>query len=63
MHIPFPRATTFVRPLRMESEDVITQVDSLIVTALREAVKDCGDRGLQFASKWSVAIGGRRLQR
>lgn len=38
----------------MESEDVVTQVDSSIITALREAVKDCGDRGLQFASKWSV---------
>ena len=42
----------------MESEDVFTQVDSSMVTALREAVKDCGDRGLQFASKWSVAMAG-----
>jgi hypothetical protein len=44
---------------RMESEDVVTQVDSTMITALREAVKDCGDRGLQFASKWSVIVVGR----
>ena len=30
-----------------------------MITALREAVKDCGDRGLQFASKWSVPTAGR----
>ena len=41
----------------------MTQVDSSMITALREAVKDCGDRGLQFASKWSVAIAARVPQR
>ena len=50
-----PRITA----LRMESQDIVTQVDSSMITALREAVKDCGDRGLQFASKWSVVIAGR----
>ena len=51
-----PRITV---ALRMESQDIVTQVDSSMITALREAVKDCGDRGLQFASKWSVVIAGR----
>ena len=36
--------------LRMESQDVVTQVGDSIITALREAAKDCGNRGLQFAS-------------
>ena len=49
--------------LRMENEDVVMQVDSLMITALREAVKDCGDRGLQFASKWSVTMAGRVPQK
>jgi len=40
----------------MESQDVVTQVDSSMITALRDSVKGCGDRGLQFASKWSVTI-------
>ena len=41
----------------------MTQVDSPMITALREAVKDCGERGLQFASKWSVTVTDRALQR
>ena len=47
----------------MESRDIVTQVDDSMITALREAVKDCGDRGLQFASKWSVPFAGHAPQR
>jgi hypothetical protein len=47
----------------MESRDIVTQVDDSMITSLREAVRDCGDRGLQFASKWSVSFAGRGPQR
>ncbi len=29
-----------------------TVVDAEVVAALRDAVRDCSDRGLTFASKW-----------
>ena len=47
----------------MQSQELVTQVDDSMITALREAVKDCGDRGLQFASKWSVSFAGRAPQK
>jgi anaphase-promoting complex subunit 8 len=40
----------------MTDLDVVARVDQRMITSLRESVKDCSERGLAFASKWSAEL-------
>lgn len=40
----------------MADGDVVARVDQKMITSLRDSVKECSDRGLAFASKWSAEL-------